>query len=440
MARRIGRGLAWGLAWLIIALAFAITILPPFLDRIYYDGPVSGHYDGERFFNPDGEDTVRVPSGGSRAGFIWSRLTGAGQPEWPERVAVRPSPPAERPLLKDGEMRVTWVGHATALIETPGFNILTDPIWSDVAGPFGIGPSRVAEPGVRFDDLPPIDLVVVSHNHYDHMDLATLKRLWERDGPAVVTSLGNELLMNDAVPSHDVSTENKAWKIRALTSCFDACAPMGAIALDWEQVFVTLEAPGNNGYDYHGPWNHVSVSVTRNHHWSSRWGVDRNRALWSSFIISTPSGAVFFAGDTGLGDGEWPAEAMKMLAMVSEREGRQPAIRLALIPIGAFRFRPGQLGTGSHIGPPDALKVWNRLGRPWTLPIHWGTFRLSSEAYDTPPRMLAELMRCSGGPSDAFAAREIGRPWMVPPVRSGPPLDEARIEPCTKMEAVRSLK
>ncbi len=417
MARRI----LWALAWVVIALCFLATILPPFLDRIYYAGPVSDHFDGERFFNPDGDDTAGAPSGGSRAGFLWSRLTGAGQPEWPERVAVTPSPPAERPPLKAGEMRVTWVGHATALIETPGLNILTDPVWSERAGPFGVGPGRVAEPGVRFDDLPPIDLVVVSHNHYDHMDLATLKSLWERDRPVVVTSLGNDAVMRSAGIGDG--------------------GPTGPLmALDWgERAYPLSNSSDDYAYteaEARSGSTGVSalpnrITVTRNHHWSSRWGVDRNRALWSSFVIDTPSGAIFFAGDTGLGDGEWPAEALAAAGK---------PIRLALIPIGAFRFRPGQLGTGSHIGPPDALKVWNRLGRPWTLPIHWGTFRLSSEAYATPPRMLAELMRCTAGPPQVFAAHAIGRPWMVPPVRSGPPLDEARIDACARRRAVRAFR
>ena len=89
-------------------------------------------------------------------------------------------------------MLVTWVGHASVLVQTNGLNILTDPVWSDSAGPFGIGPRRVAQPGIRFEDLPKIDLMLVSHNHYDHMDLATLKRLWDRDQPLIVTSLGNE--------------------------------------------------------------------------------------------------------------------------------------------------------------------------------------------------------------------------------------------------------
>ena len=427
--RRVLTGAAWTAAWLVGALALAAVVLPPFLDRIYYEGPPSDHFTGERFFNPDGDDTTAPPSGQSRTGFLWSRLTGEGQPDWPERVAVRPSPPAERPPLKAGEMRVTWVGHATALIETPGLNILTDPVSSERAGPFGVGPERVAAPGVRFEDLPPIDLVVVSHNHYDHMDLATLKRLWERDRPAFVTSLGNDAFIRSSGIGGNPGEQYIVpldWRDMATGDLFERS---NSDSLRDSYLFTnigSLRAPP--GLPFASP---VSVTVTRNHHWGSRWGTDRNRALWSSFVIDTPSGAIFFAGDTGLGDGEWPAEALAAAG---------GPIRLALIPIGAFRFRPGQLGTGSHIGPPDALKVWNRLGRPWTLPIHWGTFRLSSEAYDTPPRMLAELMRCAGGPADAFAAREIGGPWLVPPVRSGPPLDEARIEPCARTEAVRALR
>ena len=361
---RIGRRLCWGLAWTVGVVAFAATVLPPFLDRVYHEGPVSDHFDGQRFFNPDGDDTG-VPTGGSRAGFLWSRLTGAGQPEWPERVAVRPSPPAERPPLAAGEMRVTWVGHATALIETPGLNILTDPVWSERAGPFGFGPKRVAAPGIRFDDLPPIDLVVVSHNHYDHMDLATLKRLWEQNRPTIVTSLGNDAILRAAGIGDG--------------------GPTGPImALDWSERAYPL-SHGSDGYAYteaeaRGGATDLStlpnrVTVTRNHHWGSRWGADRNRALWSSFVIDTPSGVIFFAGDTGLGDGEWPAEALAAAGK---------PLRLALVPIAAFRFRPGQLGTGSHIGPPDALRVWNRLGRPWTLPIHWAPF--ACRARPTTPR------------------------------------------------------
>ena len=241
-------------------------------------------------------------------GFLFRYLVGSdGRPEWPDHVAVVQTRPAPR---IDGERMVaTWIGHATVLIQTQGLNILTDPIYGATAGPFGVGPRRVAEPGVAFDDLPKIDIVLVSHDHYDHMDLGTLERLWDRDKPLIVTSLGNDTLLKSVgVPS---------------------------VVRDWGGR-VTVK-PG------------VEVIVTRNHHWGSRWGTDRNRALWSSFVVQVPGGNVMFSGDTGFGDGQWPVEA-----------ARYGPIRLALIPIGAFRFVPGQMGIGSHIGPIDAAEVFVR--------------------------------------------------------------------------------
>ncbi|PAV68579.1 hypothetical protein WR25_22571 [Diploscapter pachys] len=166
---------------LVIAFGLTVTIVPRFLDRIYYEGDESDHYDGQRFFNPDGDqDTMRMPTGGSRTGFFWRYLTGNdGRPEWPKSVTVTPSRPAAR--IDGDRMVVTWIGHASVLIQTHGLNILTDPIYAERAGPFGFGPQRVAAPGIRFDDLPKIDLVLVSHNHYDHLDQATLKRLHRPD-------------------------------------------------------------------------------------------------------------------------------------------------------------------------------------------------------------------------------------------------------------------
>lgn len=376
--------------FLIVALALTITIAPRFLDRIYYEGPVSGHFDGQRFFNPEGDRDSRMPpGGGSRAGFFWRYLTGSdNRPEWPKSVAVSPGKP--EPRVEGDRMVATWIGHATVLIQTQGLNILTDPIWSDTAGPFGLGPRRVAAPGVRFDDLPRIDVVLVSHNHYDHMDKATLKRLWRRDRPAIVTSLGNDSVI--------------------------AQAGVEATALDWGGRVAIR--PG------------VDVIVTRNHHWGSRWGTDRNRALWSSFVVTLPGGNIFFAGDTGLGDGKWPAEAAAL--------GR---VRLAMIPIGAFRFTPGQMASGSHVGPIDAIRVFDRLGATFATPIHWGTFRLSYEARDTPPKMLDALMRCAGGDPARFAAAEFGRAIEVPayaPPKRRP--DEAKLAWCSERPDVRALK
>jgi L-ascorbate metabolism protein UlaG (beta-lactamase superfamily) len=345
---------------LVILVCLSITLIPPFLDSIYYEGPPSSHFDGERFFNPDGEDTFRIPSRGGRGPFFLRWLTGQdGRAAWPEAVKVTPSKPAAK--VEGDAMVATWVGHATVLIQTQGLNILTDPIWSDRSGPLGFGPKRVAEPGISFDDLPKIDLVVVSHNHYDHMDLSTIKRLQARDKPLIVTSLGN-----------------------------DALIP-GATALDWGQR-KTLR-PG------------VDVVVTRNHHWSSRWFSDQRRALWSSFVVTLPGGNIFFAGDTGFGDGKWAEEAR-----------RYGPVRFAMIPVGAFRFTAGQMEIGSHIGPIKAERVFAGLEAAYAIPIHWGTFQLSNEARDTPPRMLAEVIKCAGyADPSRFAAHDIGQPVLVPP-------------------------
>ena len=388
---------------LVIIGALAITIVPRFLDRVYYRGPATDHFDRERFFNPDGDaDTLRLPSGGGRAGFLWRQLTGSdGRPAWPKSVAVTPAKPAAR--VEGERMVATWIGHATVLVQTNGLNILTDPVWSERTGPFGRGPRRVALPGVRFEDLPKIDLVLLSHNHYDHMDLPTLKRLWKRDRPVVVTSLGNDAVLRSA----GIGSDDKPPKV---------------VGLDWQEGggltpegFMN-DAPGYFNFDYE-----VEVFVTRNHHWGSRWFADRNRALWSSFVVKLPGGNLFFAGDTGMGDGRWPAEA-----------ARHGPIRLALIPVGAFRFQPGQMGTGSHIGPVDAVEVHRRLGASTSIPIHWGTFRLSYEGYDTPPRLLAAAMEASG--QRGFAPVRTGEPIEVPPYASPP-----RVAQVPRAELLRRL-
>jgi L-ascorbate metabolism protein UlaG (beta-lactamase superfamily) len=380
------------LLFLVVAIGLAITIVPRFLDRIYYEGPAGDHFDGARFFNPDGDDDgIRPPGGGSRASFFWRYFTGSdGRPAWPQNVAVNPSRPAAR--VEGDRMVATWIGHASVLVQTQGLNILTDPVYARRAGPLGTGPTRVAAPGVSFDDLPKIDLVLVSHNHYDHLDKATLKRLWERDRPAIVTSLGNDSVIGQTGAK--------------------------ATALDWGQRVAVR--PG------------VDVVATRNHHWGSRWFTDRNRALWSSFVVSLPSGGnLYFAGDTGFGDGEWPHEAAAL-----------GPIRLALIPIGAFRFSPGQMSSGSHIGPAEAALVFQRLGAARAIAIHWGTFRLSYEGYDTPPKMLEHAMRCSG--QTGFDAVPFGTPQEIPPAPTlgqlSPRMERAAMLACMDTPEVKALR
>lgn len=321
----------------------------------------SGHFDGERFFNPGGaDDTVWMPKSGTRLGYVWRHLTKTdGRPEWPDSIEVAQAKPAAR--IDGDRMVATWVGHATVLVQTQGLNILTDPVWSERVGPLGLGIARVAAPGIRMEDLPRIDLILISHNHYDHMDTTALRTLWARDRPLIVTGLGND---------HDLSG-------------------VDVVTLDWGG---SVRVRGD-----------ISVTATRNHHVSGRGVLDRNRALWSAFIVTLPGGSLYFAGDTGMGDGQWPYEAAAL-----------GPIRYALIPIGAFRFEPGQMGAGDHIGPVDAIRVFERSGSSRAMAIHWGTFPLSQEGRDTPALMLETLLRCSGGDPTAFKAVRIGESVEVP--------------------------
>lgn len=364
------RGFLAALLFLIVFVCFAVAIVPRFLDARYYRGAVSGHFDGQRFSNPDGEDDAVAPpkAGTSRPNFLLRYILGNdGRPKWPDRVTIHPIAPPAR--VEGDAMVATWVGHATLLVQTQGLNILTDPVWSRTVGPLDIGPARVAPPGIAFDRLPKIDLVLISHDHYDHMDLTTLKRLWQRDHPRIVTSLGNDSVIGQAGAK--------------------------ATALDWGGVAAIK--PG------------VDVVVTRNHHWGSRWASDRNRALWSSFVVKLPGGNVFFAGDTGAGDLKWADEA-----------ARYGPVRLALIPIGAFRFMPGQMAAGSHIGPIDAAEVYRRLGASRGIGVHWGTFRLSYEGYDTPPRLLAAVSKAAG--LHGFGTVPLGVPTMIEAYRAPAPV------------------
>jgi len=259
-------------------------------------------------------------------------------------------------------MRVTWIGHATALIQTQGLNILTDPMWSDVASPFPpLGPHRVRAPGVRFEDLPRIDLVLVSHDHYDHLDLPTLRRLWQRDRPLIVTSLGNDTVIRQAGAE--------------------------AVARDWGESIAIR--PG------------VEVLIERNQHWSSRWMTDRDRALWSAFTIRLPGGNIFFAGDTGWGDGRWAREA-----------ARHGPFRLALIPIGAYE--PRDFMRTHHVNPEEAMAIFETLDPARALGIHWGTFQLTFEPIDQPWQRLEALKRRRGIAADRFVALQAGGSFSVP--------------------------
>ena len=382
--RKFMKRIGAALLFIAVAICFVPTLVPPFLDRIYYEGPPSGHFDGERFFNPG-----FPPYGnGTPQRFLNRVLHDDRKAQWPDRVAVRPTMPPRR--VDGNEMQVTWIGHATVLVQTAGLNILTDPIWSERASPFSfIGPKRARAPGVRFDDLPKIDLVLISHNHYDHMDVPTLRRLWERDRPLIVTSLGNDTILRregiGLVP--EAETQGPP-------------PPSGVTALDWNDgIRIPVPCP-QGAQPCPAP---IEVRVIRNHHWGSRWGTDRNRALWSAFTVRVPGGNIFYAGDTGWGDGSWVREA-----------SRRGPFRLAIIPIGAYE--PRDFMKTNHINPEEAVRIFEMLKPAQALGMHWGTFQLTFEAINDPPRRLEALKRARGIAAERFVATEVGQTFPVPPL------------------------
>jgi L-ascorbate metabolism protein UlaG (beta-lactamase superfamily) len=240
----------------------------------------------------------------------------------------------------------------------------------------------VRAPAIRFADLPRIDLVLISHNHYDHLDLPTLDRLWRRDRPLIVTSLGNDTILR----KRGIEARARDWG--------QSLSRVGGQWVDGEAAPLPDCAEG-----WRCGW--PTVTVERVHHWGSRFGRDRNRALWSGFSVQLPSGSIFFAGDTGWAGGDWARAA-----------ARRGPYRLAIIPIGAYS--PRGLMRDSHMNPEEAVDAFEALDARSALAVHWGTFQLTDEAIDEPPRRLAASLRRHGLDSARFRAPEPGVPWLVP--------------------------
>jgi L-ascorbate metabolism protein UlaG (beta-lactamase superfamily) len=315
--------------------------------------PVSDHSDGRRFFNPPGG--LRTPSIADVSKLLAERARGQGPAAWPKRLPP-PLTPALNSTIPAGKIAVTWIGHSTFLLQLPGFSILTDPVFSSHAGPFGrFGPRRARPPALEVGQLPPIDAVLLSHNHYDHLDLSALRWLARERRPRVITTLGN-----------------KGWLERRGVG--------NVIELDWWQT--------------HHATRELEVTCTPAQHFASRTLWDRNRTLWGGFALRTVAGSIYFAGDSA-----WCAAFEAIGARLGPFD-------LALIPIGAYE--PRWFMKAVHMNPDEALRAHLAVRSRRSLGMHFGTFQLTNEAIDAPLMALAEARtRHAVAPAD-FAALDFG--------------------------------
>lgn len=324
-----------------------------------YHGPASGHFDGERFHNLG---SMRHHTFGDFVRWRVSHEQGYWD-DWTE--SAYGEPPPER-VEGDG-LRVTYINHATVLIQMSGLNILTDPIWSHRVSPVKwAGPRRHRKPGIQFKDLPPIDAVLVSHNHYDHLDLPTLRRLRRAHRPQFISGLGNRLLLE----------------------------PNGvrdSVEVDWWQS-VQLDRD-------------VRVTCVPAQHFSARGLSDRDRTLWCGFVIHGPAGAVYFSGDTAMGP---------HFDLVRQRFGH---IRLALLPIGAYL--PRWFMKPVHISPADAIAAHKILGASTSVAIHFGTFPLGDDGQYEPLEDLGRALAREGEPGPRFWVLNFGEGRDIPCAQDG---------------------
>lgn len=300
------------------------------------------HYRNGRFFNPEGPR--------QRFSHFLKWVTHRQKGPWRNFIPSDPGPkPPER--INGSELSVTFVNHATFLLQTEGCNILTDPVWSERVSPVSFaGPRRHRKPGIRFEDLPAIDGILLSHTHYDHFDIPTLKMLCERHRPAIFCPLKVGRILS-----------NIGFK--------------EIYELDWWKDI---------------SWRGVSVHCVPAQHFSARSPFDRDRTLWCGWILRASAGDIYFAGDTGFG------------GLFDEIAREFNRIRLALLPIGAYE--PEWFMGPIHMTPEQAVRAHVALRTPLSIATHFGTFQLADDGETDPPVRLSKAL------NDTDFARQF---WMM---------------------------
>ncbi|OLC88525.1 MAG: hypothetical protein DMD38_02425 [Gemmatimonadetes bacterium] len=311
----------------------------------------SHHRPGGGFRNPWVDQAV--PGFGSLLKWMLVHRTTRPRPKDPDpSVFTRVPPDFVPPRAPLSQLTVTWAGHASLLIQLNGLNLLTDPIWSERASPVSwAGPRRWVAPGIAFEDVPPLDVVLLSHNHYDHLDDQTVRRL---------------------ARTHPQAT----WIVPLGLASFvqKRGAPGAVVELDWWQES-SIKA--------------VRIAATPAQHFSSRGIGDRGDTLWCGFSLSGANGRrVYFAGDTGY---------HPEFRTIGERYG---PFDVALLPIGAYE--PRWFMRYLHMNPEEAVAAFRALNARMLVPIHWGTFKLTDEAMDEPPIRARAAWDAAGLPPSGY--------------------------------------
>lgn len=339
---------------LMIATAFFLTMFAVAAwsdarERQERPPPRSDHRNGKTFFNPT------LPPDSLPKFCATFRMLRDSRAKWPARVENTATPRLPERLGAD-EIALTFVNHATFLIQIGGINILTDPVWSKRVSPVSwIGPARVRKPGIDFETLPRIDLILISHNHYDHLDLPTLERLNRKFAPKILAPIGDQPRL-------------------ASIGCQDV------VELDWWEA-VEIR-PG------------LRVSFAPTQHQSNRGVFDRQRSLWGSYMVTAGNRRVYFGGDSGYS------------THYAETKARLGAPDLALLPIGSYE--PRWFMRAIHMNPEEAVLAHRDLGARQSVGMHFGTFQLSSEAIDQPPKDLQAALAAAGVSETEFIAPREG--------------------------------
>jgi len=343
--------LMWIALFFIFIVILGMQLIGYLLSTPRYGGPVSDHFNGKRFIN---YGNARAKGLSDVIRWMLNRKRGM----WRETQEVRLG---RKPDQNVNGVRITFINHTTFLIQVDGINILTDPIWSKRASPFEwIGPKRMRPPGIRFKDLPPIHAVLISHNHYDHLDITTLKKIAHIHHSEIIVPLGVQSFLERRNIIDDVKELD--W---------------------WNSCVLKSQTP---------------IEAVPAQHFSGRGSFDRDTSLWCGFVITTRHGKIYFAGDTG-----YHPQTFKRIASTSG------PFRLSIIPIGAYK--PAWFMGPIHCSPDEAVQIHLDVKSQQSIASHFGTFALADEAQTDPVIDLKSELKKRALSDESFLALEEGQAY-----------------------------